>query len=67
MHTVGRDRDLGILVAIRGRIRATRAAVIGRSGLYVSIITAISSVRVVPIDFSYEPGCGTCGIPAGWC
>ena len=41
------------------------AAAVGSSGLKASTITAVSSVRVVPIDFSYEPGCGPCGTPIG--
>ena len=45
----------------------SRAASVVCSGKYVSHITASSSVRVLPIDFSYAPGCGPCGMPIGWC
>ena len=32
-----------------------------------SSITAISSVRSLAGLVSYAPGCGPCGMPAGWC
>ena len=36
------------------------------SGLKVSTITASSSVASLPMDASTVPGCGPCGMPAGW-
>ena len=36
------------------------------SGWNVSTMTASSSVASLPIDASTVPGCGPCGMPAGW-
>ena len=32
----------------------------------MSIITASSSVASLPMEASTDPGCGPCGMPAGW-
>ena len=53
-----------IRVAVVLQVRA--AWLVIRSGWNVSTMTASSSVASLPIDASAVPGCGPCGIPAGW-
>ena len=49
-----------------GRPRGRARPSVSLSGWNVSTITASSSVASLPIDASTVPGCGPCGIPAGW-
>ena len=62
---IGVFHGASLIAAMLGNEDKRFVGVDSFSGRNVSHITASSSVRVVPRDFSTRPGCGPCGRPDG--